>query len=206
MSKEMERAEDERLIANFVGGDSSSFDRLVLKYQKKVVNLCYRLMGEYDEAVDCAQETFVKVFRSIEHFRFQSSFSTWLFRIAVNTCKNRLSSLKYRFHRRMIRLGGDGPLGRDVLPGRSGDNPGSMEIANGSDSPSVALEKKERKELLQRVIDSLPESQRTALVLRDVEGLSYEEIGRILGLSLGTVKSRIARAREQLKSILRGIL
>jgi RNA polymerase sigma-70 factor (ECF subfamily) len=106
----------------------------------------------------------------------------------------------------MIRLGGDGPLGRDVLPGRSGDNPGSMEIANGSDSPSVALEKKERKELLQRVIDSLPESQRTALVLRDVEGLSYEEIGRILGLSLGTVKSRIARAREQLKSILRGIL
>lgn len=206
MSKETERAEDERLIGNFLGGDSLAFDQLVLKYQKKVVNLCYRLMGEYDEAVDCAQETFVKVYRSLEHFRFQSNFSTWLFRITVNTCKNRLTSLKYRFHRRMIRLDGDGRLGRDVHLGRNAENPGSIEIANGSASPTAALEKKEIKELLQRAIDSLPKTQRTALVLRDVESLSYEEIGRILGLSLGTVKSRIARAREQLKSILRGIL
>ena len=202
MSKESERDEDERLIGNFLGGDRLAFDRLVLKYQKKVVNLCYRLMGEYDEAVDCGQDTFVKVFRSLANFKFRSSFSTWLFRIAVNTCKNRLSSLQYRFHRRMIRLNGGDRKMRFV---NDGDNPGSLEIINGSFSPSAALERKEREVLIQRAIDSLPDVQKTALVLRDLEGLSYEEIGVILGCSLGTVKSRIARAREQLKSSLKGI-
>jgi RNA polymerase sigma-70 factor (ECF subfamily) len=83
--KHTEKVEDERLIGDFLIGNKGCFDRLVLRYQNRVVNLCFRMIGDYEEAVDCAQLTFMKVFRSLGHFRFQSSFSTWLDRIAVNT-------------------------------------------------------------------------------------------------------------------------
>ncbi|KPJ81226.1 MAG: hypothetical protein AMS17_19755 [Spirochaetes bacterium DG_61] len=199
MSKEKRKSEeaDSEFIEVFLAGDDHAFDALVLKYQLRIVNLCYRVLGDYEDAVDCAQETFVKVFRSLKSFRYRSSFSTWLFRIAVNTCKNRLASAKYRFHRRMVRLdrGQDGS--EDSLP---------LEVPNGSSLPANNLEKKEREALIQQAIDSLPKEQRTALVLRDIEGLSYEEVARITGLALGTVKSRIARAREQLRTKLKGIL
>lgn len=206
MSKQTEKGEDERLIGDFLIGNKSSFDRLVLRYQNRVVNLCFRMTGDYEEAVDCAQEIFVKVFRSLDHFRFQSSFSTWLYRITVNTCKNRLSSFKYRFHRKMIRLDEIPRTDGDCRTGRNSPNPGQREIVNGSASPADVLERRENEALLQKAIDSLPKTHKAALVLRDIEGLSYEEIGSILGCGLGTVKSRIARARDQLRHTLEGMM
>jgi len=96
--------EDTVSIKSFLAGDKKTFDKLVLKYQDRVFNLCYRFLGDYEEANDSAQETFIKVYNSLKNFRFESAFSTWLYRIAVNTCKNKLSSLKFRLNQRMVRL------------------------------------------------------------------------------------------------------
>jgi len=187
---------DRDLIIAFLKGDSVSFDRLVLKYQKRVINLCYRLLGDYDEANDTAQETFVKVYRSLKNFRFQSSFSTWIYRIAVNTCKNKLGSFNYRFHKRMVRLNG----------GHHSEGGTFVTQLNGRSTPPLnGLIKKEREAIIQRAINSLSKNQKAVLVLRDIEGHSYEEIACITGNTLGTVKSRLARAREELKKKLKGI-
>ena len=165
--------------------DRDVFDRLVIKYKDKVFNLCYRFMGSYHDAHDCAQDTFVKVYRSLKYFRFESSFSTWLYRIAVNTSKNRLGSLTYRFSKVMVRL--DPPL----------------EIEDRSQSPEAVFNQKEKAAVIQKAIDALPTDQKTVVVLRDIEGLSYEEIAEITKYNLGTVKSKLARARERLRKKLR---
>ncbi|MDD5066251.1 MAG: sigma-70 family RNA polymerase sigma factor [bacterium] len=184
------------MIQAFQSRDGKAFDQLVLKYKNKVFNLCYQFLGHYEDAEDCAQESFIKVFHHLKDFRFQSSFSTWLYRIAVNTCKNKISSLEYRLRKRNIYLD---------KPKESDKGVFLQELPDDRSSPAVLLERKEMLSQIQQAIRSLSKKQRTLVILRDVEGLAYEEIVRITGFKLGTVKSKLARARDQLKEKLKGV-
>ena len=192
-----EPREEAVLIRAFCGGDKAAFDSLVLKHKDRVFNLCYRLLGDYEEANDSAQETFIKVYGSLKKFRFESAFSTWLYRIAVNTCKNKLKSSAYRQKRKMVPL--DNPvLANTRRPGR--------EIQDESQSPAIELEKKERMRAIQEAINALAPEQKEVVTLRDIEGFSYEEVAEITGFNLGTVKSRLARARQDLRKKLRSVI
>ena len=186
-------SEDATLVDAFQTGDKSAFDELVRKHKDRIFNLCYWFLGDYQEANDCAQDTFIKIYRNLLQFKFQSTFSTWAHRIAVNTCKNRLKSFHYRFNRKIVRLENCGGI----------SNP-EREIADETRSPAVEYEKKERRLMIQKAIETLPTEKKTVIVLRDIQGLSYEEIVKITGLSLGTLKSKLARARQDLRFILSG--
>jgi RNA polymerase sigma-70 factor (ECF subfamily) len=189
--------EDEILIRAFQGGDKAVFDELVLKHQHKLFNLCYRLSGDYQEANDAAQETFIKVYESLKRFRFESAFSTWLYRITVNTCKNKFKSSAYRQKKKTVSLDN---------PGLSQDDDSALEIRDDTYSPAKELERKERMRAIEEAIRRLPPEQKTVVTLRDIEGFSYEEIVRITGTALGTVKSRLARARLDLRKRLRSVM
>jgi len=180
-----------------MGEESINFDELVLEHKDKVFNLCYRFLGNYEEADDCAQETFVKVYRSLKGFRRESSVSTWIYRIAVNTCKNRVASAQYRRSRNMVRL--DEPKETD-------DGARPVDIGDEKLSPAAEAGRRQTGELIQEAIDSLPRDQRSVVILRDVEGLSYEEVAEATGLNLGTVKSKLARARQVLREKLKGLV
>ncbi|MBV6343511.1 sigma-70 family RNA polymerase sigma factor [Candidatus Magnetobacterium casense] len=184
---------DEGLVMAFRLGQGSAFDTLVLKYKDRVFNMCYRMMGDYDEANDCAQEAFIKACRGIDGFRGDSAFSTWLYRIAVNTCKSRLTSLKYLFFKRMLST-------------NTQDDDDFRDISDERLSPEHPLRKRQQDAAIHRAIMSLPLQQRTVVVLRDIEGLSYEEIASVTGVRPGTVKSRIARGRETLREKLKDVL
>jgi len=180
---------DTALVRSFQAGDKAVFDKLVLKHKDRIFNLCFRFLGDYQEANDSAQEVFVKAYRSLKGFRFESAFGTWLYRIAVNTCKNKVKSLDYRYTKKTVHL----------------DNPGAiqdahaLEIRDETPSPLAALETKERMKLIQRAIESLPPEQKTVVILRDIQGLPYDDIADITGYGLGTVKSRLSRARLELR-------
>lgn len=193
-----ERSEDDAtLVKGVQTGDTAAFDNLVLRYKDRVFNLCYRILGDFHEADDSAQETFLKVFRSIKGFRFDAAFSTWLYRVAVNTCKNRLKSSEYRRKNMTISL---------ENPGYSGTGAPPREIRDNGDSPGNHVEKKERIRQVQEAVNALPPDQKTVVTLRDIQGFSYEEIADITGLNLGTVKSRLSRARLGLREQLKGLL
>ncbi|MBW1912497.1 MAG: sigma-70 family RNA polymerase sigma factor [Deltaproteobacteria bacterium] len=188
--------DDVTLVREFQSGDRDVFDSLVIRHKDRIFNLCYRFLGDYYDAEDAAQEIFVKVYRSLKRFRLDSSFSTWLHRIAVNTCKNKIKSLEYRYRKKQARLNNDG----------IGENPYSMEPGQESHSPMAELERKERMKAIQKAIDALPAKQKTVVVLRDIQGFSYDEITRITGYKLGTLKSRLARARLDLRDKLKGVI
>lgn len=189
--------EDSELVKAFQAGDKAAFDTLVLRHKDKLYNLCYWFLGDGQEANDSAQEVFIKVFRSLRKFRFESAFSTWLYRIAANTCKNRLKSSEFRQKTKRVRVDN---------PGKIEDGQYAEEIQDKTSSPMIELEKKERMMLIHKAIASLPTDQSTVVVLRDIEGLSYEEVANITGINSGTVKSRLSRARQQLRKKLRGTL
>ena len=189
--------EDSEWVKAFQAGDKAAFDNLVLRHKDKLYTLCYWFLGDRQEANDSAQEVFIKVFRSLKKFRFESAFSTWLYRIAANTCKNRLKSSEFRQKNKRVRFDN---------PGKIEDGQYAGEIQDQTSSPMIELEKKERMMLIQKAIASLPTDQRTAVVLRDIEGLSYEEVANITGINSGTVKSRLSRARQQLRKKLKGTL
>jgi len=196
ITKSIEAQDRESVIA-FQANDQSSFDGLVLRHKDKVFNVCFRLMGDYQEADDCAQETFVKVFRSLKNFRFEASFSTWIHKIAVNTCKNKLASAALRHRGKTVKID---------PPNADGQHDASLHIADPAPSPHTCLENKERERLLQIAIDALPHAAKTLVVLRDIEGFSYEEIANITEYNPGTVKSKLARARKQLRDSLKGVI
>lgn len=185
------------LITSAAKGDRDAFESLVRSRMHRVFNVCYRLMGDREEAGDCAQETFLKAFRSLKDFRGESSFSTWLFSIAVNTCKSRLQSSAYRGSQRNVSLADDASTPAD---------PGAVDPIDPAPSVQEQLERHELEVSIQQAISALPPEARTVIVLRDVEGFSYEEIARMTGLAVGTVKSRIARGRMQLRERLKGVL
>jgi RNA polymerase sigma-70 factor (ECF subfamily) len=200
MGKEKEKS-DSDLVKSFNEGNERSFDELVTRYQDMVFRVCYRFLGDYEEANDCAQETFVKVYRALGGFRFSSSFSTWLYRVAINTCKNTLSSSRFRKRKETLSLNPSPDPAHD-----SSGIAGTRFIENHRSSPEYLYDRKERMEAIQREIETLPKDQRMVVILRDIEHLSYEEITSITGFAPGTVKSKLFRARQKLMEGLKDFL
>jgi RNA polymerase sigma-70 factor (ECF subfamily) len=173
------------LVQRCAEGDEGAFAELVAAHQRMVVQLAVNLLGDRDEAMDLSQEVFLRVFRTIGRFRGQSSLRTWIYRIAVNQARNR-----HRFWRRRHRAD---QVSLDAHVASHGD------FSAAALGPDRLLAQKELAARLQRALDSLPFDQRTAIVLREVDGLSYEEIAFSLGVAIGTVKSRLTRARQTLR-------
>ena len=182
----MSVTEEKTWLKQAAKGDSTAFEKLVLKYQSQVYNFCFRIMGNSEDAADMTQETFLKVWRNLESFHGEASFATWLFRLASNTCLDQLRSMKRR------------PTLPMTLTDRDGEEQ-TMEVPDSAPSPEEQLVKKEDSVLLQEAMSSLDAEQRQILTLRVVNDLSYTEIAQALSLKEGTVKSRLARAREHLR-------
>ena len=187
----MDLRDEGELIRRLQQHDEKAFQKCVKLYQTKVYGLVYRMLGSQAEAEDVSQEVFVTVFKSIDSFRGDSKFSTWLYRIAANHCKNRIKYLKRRAHKQTGEL--DDAAERELL-GSSSSTLGQQQA-----SPVEALEGLQLGSIVKRAITKLDEEHRLLLVLRDVEELSYEEIMQVTGLAEGTVKSRLHRARLVLK-------
>ena len=175
------------LIERCKRGDRDAFDTLVRAYEKRVYNLAYRLSGHYDEANDISVDAFLRVFQALRLFRGESHFSTWLFRIVTNVYLDRRKRMKNKQHLSLeeyIELE---------------ENSVSRQVEDPAPTPTEAAESNERSRILQEAISSLPDYQRAMVVLYHTEGLSYEEIAAILSLPIGTVKSRLNRARLTLR-------
>jgi RNA polymerase sigma-70 factor (ECF subfamily) len=182
--------DDDRFIAALRRRDERAFNRLVLTHQDRVYNLCLRLLGSPEEARDVAQEVFVTVFQKIELFRGDSKLSTWLYRVAANHAKNRIKYLARRHDRSRDCF-------EDLL-----SPPSEGRLSASVPRPDQALEGRRAEAFVQRALLLLDPDQREAVVLRDIEGLTYEEVADIVEASLGTVKSRIHRGRARLKDAL----
>ena len=174
-------------------GDAEAFERIVLFYQEKVFNLAYRLLGHREEAEDLTQEVFINVFRHISEFRGESQFSTWIYQVTMNHCRNRLKYLRRRYHHATESL--DDPVSTEE--GEMG-----KELADEGEMPEDMLYRRQVQELVQIALGRLRQEYREAVVLRDIQNLSYQEISEILGVPEGTIKSRLHRARWELKEIL----
>ena len=173
---------DQQLVERAQKGDTRAFDLLVLKYQGRVANLVSRYVSNAAEVEDVTQEAFIKAYRALPKFRGDSAFYTWLYRIAANAAKNHLVALGRR------------PSSDQVIDeAEQFDLPGKLKD---HESPDAVLMGMELERTVNSAIDSLPEELRAALTLREFEGLSYEEIAEILSCPIGTVRSRIFRARE----------
>lgn len=176
--------EEAGLLARCLRGDLDAFDELVRAQQSRVYNIALRLLGDPEAAQDCAQDTFVRAFNSIKSFRGESALSTWLYRIVTNICLDELRRRK--------------PA--ESLSPDDDDELDPMErLADTRPNPEQSLLRAERRRAVRRAIRGLPEHHRVVLVLYDLQGCSYEEIAETLRLSLGTVKSRLNRARLALK-------
>jgi len=196
-SKSQDQKDDYSLIRAFHSGEKSAFDTLVIRHKDRVFNLCLRFLGDYQEAEDTAQDVFLKAYNSLKRFRFESSFFTWLYRIAINTCKNKVKSLGYRYRKMDNQID---------IPEESIEGHHAEHMENSGRDPVSDLENKEMKKILQHAIDSLPSDQKSVVILRDLQGLSYEEITDVTGFKLGTLKSRLSRARSNLREKLGGII
>jgi RNA polymerase sigma-70 factor, ECF subfamily len=173
--------------------DEQAFNEVVRLYGDKVFSLVYRMIGSRAEAEDIAQDVFITVFKTVDSFRGESKFSTWLLRVAANHCKNRIKYLA----RRPTDAAGLG----DASDGPSTNHAGPP-IQGHIDGPDTILEAAELEALMQRAIGELDEEHRLLVVLRDVEEYSYQEIGEVTGLAEGTIKSRLHRARMAIKEVL----
>ena len=173
---------DLQLVRKVRNGDRAAFDLLVVKYQSRVASIISRYVYDPQEVMDLAQETFVKAYRAIDRFRGDSAFYTWLYRIAVNTAKNFLES-----RGRRPQPSADVAEAENFADGRRLRDPAS---------PERLLQREQLQEALSRAIAQLPEDLRSAFLLREYDGLSYEDIARILDCPIGTVRSRIFRARD----------
>jgi RNA polymerase sigma-70 factor (ECF subfamily) len=179
---------DEDLVHRFKRGDQSVFSELARRYQDRVFSQCLRWMGDPRIAEEVAQDVFLAVYRALPRFRGEARFSTWIFRITVNHCKNRRLYRKRRHSDRHEPLEG---LPRD-------DEGPSRQIPDDGPGTDRGVQQSEAGEILNEALAALEESQRTIILLRDIQDLSYEEIANILGLPKGTVKSRLHRARQEL--------
>lgn len=182
-----------RLIARLKVGELAAFEELVEEFQPLVYALCYRILNDSEDARDAAQETFLKIYRHFAHFRGEASLKTWICRIAINQARSSDRWWRRRFRRETVSL--DAPLGS---LGDAEMTPRDYLSSNGV-SPETETLMRERGRHLERVLTGLKKDFRIAVVLRDIEGLSYEEIAYVTETSIGTVKSRIARGREMLR-------
>lgn len=174
---------DEQLVARVQKGDKRAFDLLVLKYQHKILAIISRFVKDSTEVQDVAQETFIKAYRALANFRGESAFYTWIYRIAINTAKNHLVSRGRR------------PPSSDVEVEDAEFYSGGEQLKD-LGSPEHQMMRDQLEEVVHKAIRDLPEDLRTAVTLREMEGLSYEEIAEVMGCPVGTVRSRIFRARE----------
>ncbi len=180
---------DRLLLARVKRGDNAAFEMLVKAHQDRVYDFCVRMLGDREEAFDLTQEIFLSIHQHLDQFRQDARLSTWIFRISRNHCLNRLKYLKRRGRGRSDEYGETNELA-------------ITESAGGPSQPDAHLERAQARSVVHQAIAQLDEEQRTLVVLRDVEGLSYEEIVEITELPEGTVKSRLHRAREKLVGIL----
>ncbi len=184
---------DAELVKRVQNGDKAAFDILVQKYQHKVVNLISRFVSDQTECYDIAQDAFIKAYRAIGNFRGDSQFYTWLYRIAANTAKNHLASRARKSPMYSVDV--------DDAEHFEGES-GLKEYSN----PENMLLTEEIKETVFRAIEALPDDLKSAITLRELEGLSYEEIAEVMDCPIGTVRSRIFRARDAIDRELRPLL
>jgi RNA polymerase sigma-70 factor (ECF subfamily) len=177
--REAEAGDAPRFLDRLRAGDRSAFEELVIAYQHRVFGVALRMLGSAAEAQEVAQEVFLRAHRGLSGFRGDAKLSTWLYAIASRLCLNRMQSGERRLARQ----------GEEVL----------LRLADEARRPDAALERSELEAALARAIAELPEERRIVVVLRDLEGLSYEEISEVLDLELGTVRSRLHRARADLR-------
>jgi RNA polymerase sigma-70 factor (ECF subfamily) len=189
-----ERDIDQQLVERVLRGDKRSFELLVAKYQRRIFRLLSRLVRDPAEIEDVAQEAFIKAYRALPAFRGESAFYTWLYRIAINTAKNYLVARGRR------------PPTTTETEVEDAEGFSEAESLRDVASPESLLQSKQVGDAVNRAIDKLPEDLRQAIVLRELEGLSYEEIAETMNCPIGTVRSRIFRAREAIAAELRPLL
>jgi RNA polymerase sigma-70 factor (ECF subfamily) len=184
---------DKELVRRVKKGDKQAFDLLFLRYQHKILNLVSRYLRDPEDVQDVTQEAFIKAFRALPRFRGDSAFYTWLYRIAINTAKNHLVAKSRR------------PPGSDVDVDDAEFMDGTDALKEG-ESPESALARDELKAAIDRAIAELPDDLRSAVTLREFDGLSYEQIAEIMECPVGTVRSRIFRAREAIDRAIEPLL
>lgn len=189
----VDRDIDDRLVKRAQEGDKHAFDLLVSKYQRKLMRLLGRFIRDSSEVEDIAQEAFIKAYRALPSFRGDSAFYTWLYRIGVNTAKNYLAGAG----RRGVAVGSGADRGEDFE---------EEELSGDINTPESVLMSKEVARTVNEAMEQLPEELRNAIALREIEGLSYEEIAAAMNCPIGTVRSRIFRAREAIAEKLRPLL
>lgn len=183
-------------IEKLQNGDAAAFDTLVLRYSDDVYALLFRITQDAEEAADLTQETFLSALKAIKKFRGDADLKTWLTRIAINESRNRFRWWKRRFREKTVSI--DAPVGDN-------ETPFSDTVASRSASPEQVTLRHERENRLTKALQNLPQIFREAVILCDIEGLSYEEIAHATQVNIGTVKSRIARGREELRRTLNDI-
>jgi RNA polymerase sigma-70 factor (ECF subfamily) len=179
-------------------GSEEAFETLLYLYQVPIYNIAYRILGDPAEAADAVQETFMKIFKSIRHFRGESGLKTWIYKIAISESLNR--------HRWWKRWRRHAPFSIDDRSEFEPGTPRPLEIRDSGPTPEMACARAEMEREVQRALGTLSVEHRIVIVLRDIEGLSYEEISEMLGLSLGTVKSRLWRGRDEVKKKLESLI
>lgn len=185
--------QDQELVRRVQHGDNSAFDILVIKYQHKIIQLVSRYTKDIGDAQDLAQETFIKAYRAIGSFRGEAAFYTWLYRIAINTAKNDVLSRSRRYSDHQVDI-----EETDVFE--------SLEQLQNKETPETDLLNEEIMDTIRQAIESLPEDMRLAITLCEFDGLSYEEIAQVMDCPIGTVRSRIFRAREAIDNVLTPLL
>jgi RNA polymerase sigma-70 factor (ECF subfamily) len=189
--------DDAALVARCLKGETEAFEQLVRRHEKRMINIAYRMTGNFEEACEVVQDAFVSAYRNLKSFKGAARFSTWLYSIVANHSRNSLKRMKAKRKREPVSV--DDPVLAEE---------GAVQVEHASDSPT-ALEELERKEVQQRVqgcIDALDVEFKEVIVLRDIQGFRYEEIAGMLGLAAGTVKSRIFRARDAVRECLKKVL
>src|SRR5262245_720871 len=182
--------EEAVFVSRLQANEDAAYDELVRTYSPSIFHVAYRMLGDTAEASDAVQEIFLKVFRSIGGFKGEASLKTWIFKIAFSEILNRLRWWKRRYRHATMSL--------DESPNENGAAVGST-VASQDPTPEQVLQSKEQETAIQQALGKLTSEHRSIIVLRDIEGFSYNEIADVLGVSIGTVKSRIARARADLK-------
>ncbi len=176
-----EAISDAECVRKLQRGETDAFEILIRRHQKTIFNLVYRMLGDYDEAAEISQETFLSAYRAIGNFRGESNFSTWLYRIALNHATTRRKSLNTRQQRNVALENAEPAI--DSHPG-----------------PAESMEKKEIRQRVQQALNRLEPEDATVILLRDLQDVPYDEVARVLEIPIGTVKSRLHRARQALRS------
>ena len=184
-------AEEALFVQRLRANDDAAYDELVRGYNASIFHVAYRMLGDSGDASDVVQEIFLKVFRNINGFKGESSLKTWIFRIAFSEILNRLRWWKRRYRHATVSLDED----------QNGNGHG-YRLSDATPGPEQILQSKEQEQAIQQALKKLSSDHRSIIILRDIEGFSYGEIADVLGVSIGTVKSRLARARADLKKSL----